>query len=47
MAVKPPEVSPGVFGESQYQQFDLLPADFNYWQDQWLNKVETYYKLNR
>lgn len=45
MAVKPPEMSPGVFGESQYQQFDLLPKDFNYWQDQWLDKVETYYKL--
>ena len=46
MAVKPPELSPGVFGESKYQQFDLLPKDFNYWQDQWLTKVEEYYKLN-
>lgn len=46
MAVKPPELSSGVFGESKYQQFDLLPKDFNYWQDQWLNKVEEYYKLN-
>ena len=46
MAIKPPELSPGVFGESQYQQFDLLPKDFNYWQDKWLNKVEEYYKLN-
>jgi hypothetical protein len=27
----------------QYQQFDLWPKDFNYWQDQWLNKVEEYY----
>jgi genome maintenance exonuclease 1 len=27
----------------QYQQFDLMPQDFNYWQDQWLNKVEKYY----
>ena len=46
MAVKPPEISPGVYGESKYQQFDLLPKDFNYWQDQWLNKVEQYYELN-
>jgi genome maintenance exonuclease 1 len=46
MAVKPPEITPGVYGESKYQQFDLLPKDFNYWEDQWLNKVETYYKLN-
>lgn len=45
MAVKPPEISPGVFGEAQYQQFDLFPKDFNYWQDQWLTKVEEYYKL--
>ena len=29
----------------QYQQFDLLPQDFNKWQDAWLNKVETYYKI--
>jgi genome maintenance exonuclease 1 len=45
MAVKPPEITPGVYGESKYQQFDLLPKDFNYWEDQWLNKVEEYYKL--
>jgi genome maintenance exonuclease 1 len=45
MAVKPLEITPGVYGESKYQQFDLLPKDFNYWEDQWLNKVEEYYKL--
>lgn len=45
MAVKPPEITPGIYGESTYQQFDLLPKDFNYWEDQWLNKVEEYYKL--
>jgi genome maintenance exonuclease 1 len=45
MAVKPPELSPGIFGESKYQQFDLLSKDFNFWQDQWLTKVEEYYKL--
>lgn len=27
----------------QYQQFDLLPKDFNKYQDLWLNKVEEYY----
>jgi len=31
-------------GGETYQQFDLLPKDFNYWEDQWLNKVEEYYK---
>jgi len=45
MAIKPPELSPGVFGESVYQQFDLLPKDYNYWEDQWLTKVESYYRL--
>jgi genome maintenance exonuclease 1 len=45
MSVKPPEITPGVYGESKYQQFDLLPKDFSYWEDQWLNKVEEYYKL--
>lgn len=29
----------------QYQQFEVKPADFNYWQDQWLNKVEEYYRM--
>lgn len=29
----------------QYQQFDLLPQDFNYWQDKWLKKVEEYYTI--
>ena len=27
----------------QYQQFDLMPKDFNKYQDMWLNKVEDYY----
>lgn len=27
----------------QYQQFEVKPEDFNYWQDQWLKKVEEYY----
>jgi genome maintenance exonuclease 1 len=33
-------------GGEVYQQFDLLPADFNKYQDLWLNKVEEYYKSN-
>ena len=27
----------------QYQQFDLLPENFNMWQDRWLDKVAEYY----
>lgn len=27
----------------QYQQFEIKPEEFNYWQEQWLNKVEEYY----
>ena len=27
----------------QYQQFDLFPDEFAYWQDRWLDKVEEYY----
>ncbi len=31
----------------QYQQFNLMPDEFSYWQDQWLNKVEEYYSQSR
>jgi genome maintenance exonuclease 1 len=31
----------------EYQQFDLLPQDFNKYQDMWLAKVEEYYNLGR
>ena len=27
----------------QYQQFEIKSDEFDYWQDQWLNKVEEYY----
>jgi genome maintenance exonuclease 1 len=27
----------------QYQQFELKSNEFDYWTDQWLNKVEEYY----
>jgi len=30
-------------GGEVYQQFDLLPQDFNKYQDLWLKKVEEYY----
>jgi hypothetical protein len=31
----------------EYQQFDLLPQDFNKYQDLWLDKVEEYYSALR
>lgn len=31
----------------QYQQFDLWPDEFAYWQEQWLKKIEEYYTKNR
>ena len=31
----------------QYQQFDLLPEDFNKYQDMWFKKVEEYYTLSK
>jgi len=34
-------------GGEVYQQFDLLPQDFNKYQDMWLNKVEDYYNLGK
>jgi len=34
-------------GGEVYQQFDLLPKDFNKYQDMWLDKVEEYYKLTK
>ena len=47
MAVRPKEISPGVYETSQYQQFELKPQDFNKYQDQWLAKVEEYYTAAR
>ena len=31
----------------QYQQFDLLPQDFNKYQDLWLEKIQEYYNLTK
>ena len=46
MCVKPPEITPMVWGEPTYQEFILKPEDFDYWETQWWNKVEQYYKQN-
>jgi hypothetical protein len=47
MAVRPKEISPGIYENVQYQEFRLEPKDFNKWQDAWLKKVEEYYTLAR
>jgi genome maintenance exonuclease 1 len=44
MCVKPPEISPLVWGEPTYQEFILKPEDFSYWEAKWWDKVEQYYK---
>ena len=46
MCVRPPEITPMVWGEPTYQEFILKPEDFDYWETQWWNKVEQYYKQN-
>lgn len=46
MCVKPPEISPGVFGQPQYQQFVLRPSQFKYWERKWWDRVEEYYRKN-
>lgn len=38
---------PMIPGGEVYQQFDLLPQDFNKYQDLWLNKVEEYWTATR
>lgn len=34
-------------GGEVYQQFDLLPEDYNKYQDMWYSRVEQYYNLSR
>lgn len=34
---------PMLVGGEIYQQFDVWPKDFDFWQDQWLSKVEKFY----
>lgn len=38
---------PTEIGGEVYQQFDLLPEEFDHWQEQWLMKIEEYYALGR
>jgi genome maintenance exonuclease 1 len=44
MCVKPPEITPMVWGEPIYQEFILKPEDFSYWEARWWDRVEQYYK---
>lgn len=46
MCVKPEEISPGKWGDPQYQQFIMTAADFKIWEHKWWDKVEQYYKIN-
>ena len=46
MCVKPPEVTPMIWGEPVYQEFILTPDKFGYWEKQWWNRVEQYYREN-
>ena len=43
MCVRPPEISPGTWGEPVYQEFLMLPKDFDYWTERWCQRVEEYY----
>lgn len=46
MCVKPPEISPGVWGKPQYQEFILHPDNFDFWEQEWWKRVEQYYLLH-
>ena len=46
MCVKPPEVSPGTWGEPEYQQFILEPRDFDMWSNRWWDRVAEYYRTS-
>jgi hypothetical protein len=46
MCVKPPEITPMTWGEPKYQEFILTPERFSYWESQWWNRVEQYYREN-
>jgi hypothetical protein len=44
MCVRPPEISPGQWGDPVYQQFILEPKDFEMWSNRWWDRVEQYYR---
>jgi hypothetical protein len=46
MCVKPPEITPMVWGTPVYQEFILTPDKFDHWEKQWWDRVEAYYKAN-
>jgi hypothetical protein len=46
MCVKPPEISPMVWGTPVYQEFILTPDRFDHWEAEWWNRVEQYYAQN-
>lgn len=46
MCVKPPELSPGIWGDTAYQEFILTEDKFSYWEDKWWSRVEEYYSKN-
>ena len=46
MCVKPPEITPMVWGEPAYQEFTLTPDIFDYWEKRWWDRVEEYYSKN-
>jgi ATP-dependent exoDNAse (exonuclease V) beta subunit len=43
MCVRPPEITPGQWGEPLYQQFVLESKDFDMWVGRWCDRVEQYY----
>lgn len=44
MAVKPEEPEPGQFTTPEYLEFEITGADFDYWCEQWNNRVAEYYQ---
>lgn len=46
MCVKPAEITPGVWGAPQYQEFVLDGDKLEKYKDIWLEKVAQYYKIN-
>ena len=46
MCVKPPELSPWVWGEPEYQEFILEGDEFHLYVDKWWDRVEMFYSMN-